>query len=157
MVPEAARSYTALLGDIRKTEQEISAPQYANQLIEYRNKKSEIKKQLECCQKEKEGLLEKSAKGRQILLNSQFTDQESVQKYMEDTRKLYGEYQNTLAACSKNPERSVLYSCSSLPWPSQEPPGCAWPRRRWSAPLFFFRFPLQPRRGYQAPLPWLPV
>ena len=75
VVPEAARSYTALLGDIRKTEQEISAPQYANQLIEYRNKKSEIKKQLECCQKEKEGLLEKSAKGRQILLNSQFTDQ----------------------------------------------------------------------------------
>ena len=73
VVPEAARSYTALLGDIRKTEQEISAPQYANQLIEYRNKKSEIKKQLECCQKEKEGLLEKSAKGRQILLNSQFT------------------------------------------------------------------------------------
>ena len=99
MVPEAARSYTALLGDIRKTEQEISAPQYANQLIEYRNKKSEIKKQLDSCQKEKEGLLEKSAKGRQILLNSQFTDQESVQKYMEDTRKLYGEYQNTLAAC----------------------------------------------------------
>ena len=101
MVPEAARSYTALLGDIRKTEQEISAPQYANQLIEYRNKKSEIKKQLDSCQKEKEGLLEKSAKGRQILLNSQFTDQESVQKYMEDTRKLYGEYQNTLAGCSK--------------------------------------------------------
>ena len=101
MVPEAARSYTALLGDIRKTEQEISAPQYANQLIEYRNKKSEIKKQLDSCQKEKEGLLEKSAKGRQILLNSQFTDQESVQKYMEDTRKLYGEYQNTLAACNK--------------------------------------------------------
>ena len=54
VVPEAARSYTALLGDIRKTEQEISAPQYANQLIEYRKKKSEIKKQLECCQKEKE-------------------------------------------------------------------------------------------------------
>ena len=101
MVPEAARSYTALLGDIRKTEQEISAPQYANQLIAYRNKKNEIRKQLDSCQKEKEGLLEKSAKGRQILLNSQFTDQESVQKYMEDTRKLYGEYQNTLAACSR--------------------------------------------------------
>ena len=66
MVPEAARSYTALLGDIRKTEQEISAPQYANQLIAYRNKKNEIRKQLDSCQKEKEGLLEKSAKGRQI-------------------------------------------------------------------------------------------
>ena len=91
---------TAYLKSQRR-EQEISAPQYANQLIEYRNKKSEIKKQLDSCQKEKEGLLEKSAKGRQILLNSQFTDQESVQKYMEDTRKLYGEYQNTLAACNK--------------------------------------------------------
>ena len=104
-------SYTALLGDIRKTEQEISAPQYANQLIEYRNKKSEIKKQLECCQKEKEGLLEKSAKGRQILLNSQFTDQESVQKYMEDTRKLYGEYQNTLAACNKKSRTVCAVFC----------------------------------------------
>ena len=101
MMPEAARSYTSLLGEIRKAEQEISAPQYANQLIEYRNKKNEIKQQLDSRQKEKEGLLEKAAKGRQILLNSQFTDQASVQKYMEDTRKLYREYQDTLSACSK--------------------------------------------------------
>ena len=101
MVPEAARSYTALLGDIRKTEQEISSPLYANQLIEYRSKKNEVKQQLDNRQKEKEGLLEKAAKGRQILLNSQFSGQESVQTYMEDTRKLYGEYQATLAACSR--------------------------------------------------------
>lgn len=100
-VPEAARSYTTLLGEIRKAEQEISAPQYANQLIECRNKKNAVKQKLDSCQKEKEGLLEKAAKGRQILLNSQFSDQESVQKYMADTRTLYSEYQDTLAACSK--------------------------------------------------------
>lgn len=101
LVPEAARSYTALLGEIRKIEQEISSPEYANQLIACRNKKTSIKQQLESRQKEKEGLLEKSAKGRQILLNSQFTDRDSVQSYIDDTKKLYGEYQDTLAACSR--------------------------------------------------------
>lgn len=101
LVPEAARSYTALLGEIRKIEQEISSPEYANQLIACRTKKTSIKQQLESCQKEKEGLLEKSAKGRQILLNSQFTDRDSVQSYIDDTKKLYGEYQDTLAACSR--------------------------------------------------------
>lgn len=101
LVPEAARTYTGLLGEIRKAEQEISAPGYANQLIACRTKKSEVRKQLEHIQKEKEGLLEKSAKGRQILLNSQFTDQASVQAYIGDTQKLYGEYERTLAASGR--------------------------------------------------------
>lgn len=101
LVPEAARSYTALLGEVRKIEQEISSPEYANQLIACRSRKAGIKKQLESIQKEKEGLLEKSAKGRQILLNSQFSDRDSVQVYIDDTKKLYGEYKEALAACSR--------------------------------------------------------
>lgn len=101
LVPEAARSYTGLLGEIRKVEQEISAPMYANQLIACRTGKNEVRSQLERIQKEKEGLLQKAAKGRQILSGSQFTDQTSVQSYIEDTRKLYGEYERTLAASGK--------------------------------------------------------
>lgn len=101
LVPEAARGYTGLLGEIRKVEQEISAPEYANQLIVCRKKKSQVRQQLDLVQKEKEGLLEKAAKGRQILLNSQFTDQYSVQSYIDSTRKLYGEYESTLAAAGK--------------------------------------------------------
>lgn len=101
LVPEAARSYTALLGEIRKIEQEISSPQYANQLPECRSKKSEAKHQLEGLQKEKEGLLEKVAKGRQILLNSQFTDQESVQNYVNETKKLYSEYESAAQTCAR--------------------------------------------------------
>lgn len=62
MVPEAARSYTALLGDIRKTEQEISAPQYANQLIEYRNKKSEIKSSWTAVRRKRKGCLKSRQK-----------------------------------------------------------------------------------------------
>ena len=54
MVPEAARSYAALLGEIRKIEQEISAPEYANQLIACRTRKMEIRQQLDSLQKEKE-------------------------------------------------------------------------------------------------------
>lgn len=101
IVPEAARTYTSLVSEIRKIEQEISAPQYANQLIEYRGKKSEIKKELDSRQKEKEGLLEKAAKGRQILLNGQFSNQESVQKYTEEARALYKEYEEALCVCNK--------------------------------------------------------
>ena len=101
LVPEAARSYTALLGEIRKIEQEISSPQYANQLPECRVKKSEVKQQLESRQKEKEGLLEKAAKGRQILEGSQFTDQESVQSYVNETKQLYREYESAAQTCAR--------------------------------------------------------
>lgn len=101
VVPEAARSYTTLLGEIRKIEQEISSPEYANQLIEYRGRKSYIKRELDSRQKEKEGLLEKAAKGRQILLNGQFTDQDSVQKYIENARTLFGQYEDARKECGK--------------------------------------------------------
>ena len=43
MVPEAARSYTSLLGDIRNIEREIAAPEYENHVIEYQQKESQAK------------------------------------------------------------------------------------------------------------------
>lgn len=52
--------------------------------------------------KEKEVLLEKAAKGRQILVNSQFENQASVEKYTEEARKHYQDYNNALEACSKH-------------------------------------------------------
>lgn len=101
LVPEAARSYASVLGEIKKLETEISAPQYANQLIACREKKETIRRQLEERQSEKEGLLEKAAKGRQILLNSQFTDQSSVQRYLEDTERLFKEHRESKAAADR--------------------------------------------------------
>ena len=47
-------------------------------------------------------LLEKAAKGRQILVNSQFEDQASVEKYTEEAREHYQDYNNALEACSKH-------------------------------------------------------
>lgn len=101
MTPEAARNYTALLSEIRKMEQEIASPQYANQLIAYKEKKDTIKKELANRQKEKESLLEKAVKGRQILLNSQFSDQQSVESCTRDTKVLYEDYEVSKKACAR--------------------------------------------------------
>ena len=67
-VPEAAKSYTAALSEIRRIEQEISAPEYANHLTAKRQERGLVKEELDKKQKEKEQLLEKAAKGRQILI-----------------------------------------------------------------------------------------
>ena len=101
MVPEAARTYASLLGEIRKMEQEIASPRYANQLAAFRSQKNQVKKQLEDRQKEKEALLEKAAKGRQILLNSQFTDPDSVTAYTENAKQLFADHQAAQEACAK--------------------------------------------------------
>ena len=101
LIPQAALSYTTLLGEIRKLEQEISSPAYANQLMNYRSRKTKLKQQLEEKQQEKENLLHKAARGRQVLTGSQFSDRDSITGYMESTRKLYADYQNAAAACSR--------------------------------------------------------
>mgnify|MGYP002601425213 FL=1 len=53
-VPEAAKSYANILGEIRKIEQEISAPEYANHLTARRQEKGQLKNDLDKKQKEKE-------------------------------------------------------------------------------------------------------
>ena len=103
--PEAAKDYAALLSEIRSTEQEISDPSYANHLIQYRSEYSQLKEKLEQCQNEREGLLEKAAKGRQILEGSQFSDKDSVQEYLDHTRKLYQEYSAIKTAYQKGSRR----------------------------------------------------
>ena len=46
-VPEAAKSYTAALSDIRRIEQEISAPEYANHLTAKRQERGLVKEELD--------------------------------------------------------------------------------------------------------------
>lgn len=63
LTPEAARTYTALLTEIKNIEKEISAPEYENQLQTYQNLRSQVKNQLSEKQTERETLLQKIAKG----------------------------------------------------------------------------------------------
>ena len=64
LTPEAARTYTALLTEIKNIEKEISAPEYENQLQTYQDLRSQVKNQLSEKQTERETLLQKIAKGR---------------------------------------------------------------------------------------------
>lgn len=106
MVPEAARSYTSLLSEIRNIEKEISAPEYENQLKAYQDMRSQVRSLLSQKQEEREELLQKIAKGRQALTGSQFTDEASIVKYQNEAKTTYEEYQFTKTASEKK-SRSV--------------------------------------------------
>lgn len=99
--PEAARTYTTVLGDIRNLEREISAPEYENHLTEFQEKKAQAKAQLDTLQKEKENLLQKIARGRQVLESSQFTDENSIEAYEAHGNAVYADYTHAKNLCEK--------------------------------------------------------
>lgn len=111
--PDAARNYATLQGEIRSIEKEISAPEYENQLQTYQNMRSQIHAQIAKKQEDRETLLQKAASGRQALSSAQFTDQESVIRYRDETSVTYDAYQSAKAACEKK-SRSVLTVLSFL-------------------------------------------
>lgn len=107
LVPEAARTYASLLGEIRTIEREISAPEYENQLQTYQNMRSQVRTQLAQKQEEREALLQKIASGRQVLSSAQFTNEESVARYRKETKNIFEEYQDNKDAISKRSRSSA--------------------------------------------------
>ncbi|MCI8838619.1 MAG: AAA family ATPase [Hungatella sp.] len=101
LVPEAARSYTSLLGEVKALEKEISAPEYVNQLPAYQQMRAGTRSQIEEKQAEKESLLQKVARGRQVLSQNQFTDVQSIIDYQEKTQDVYQDYLDMKAASEK--------------------------------------------------------
>ena len=107
LTPEAARTYTALLTEIKNIEKEISAPEYENQLQTYQDLRSQVKNQLSEKQTERETLLQKIAKGRQALDGAQFTDEASIHAYQENARNTYAHYKE-LADATSHKGRAIL-------------------------------------------------
>lgn len=101
MVPEAARSYTTLLGEIRNEEKEVASPEFENQLHTYQKMRTEVKTVIEEKQQEKESLLQKVAKGQQVLSSNSFTDQASITSYLTDAQGVYECYKQENSVCSK--------------------------------------------------------
>ena len=101
LTPEAARTYTALLTEIKNMEKEISAPEYENQLRTYQDLRSQVKNQLSEKQTERETLLQKIAKGRQALEGAQLTDEASIHAYRENAQNTYNHYQELSETASK--------------------------------------------------------
>lgn len=111
MVPEAARTYTALLGEIRNTEREIAAPEFENQLSVYHQMRLEVKNTIEEKQQEKESMLQKIARGQQVMESNAFTDQASITNYLAEGRGLYDCYQQEKRICGKKSNK-VLFVLS---------------------------------------------
>lgn len=105
LVPEAARSYTSLLGEIKTLEREISSPEYENQLPAYQQRRAEAKSLIDSKQTQKEELLQRVAAGRQVLAQNQFSDTGSIDVYQKKTEDVYHDYLNTQNACDKNSRR----------------------------------------------------
>ncbi len=101
LVPEAARSYTSLLGEIKTLEREISSPEYENKLPDYQQMRAGARSDIEKKQAEKESLLQKVARGRQVLNQNQFTDIRSIKEYQDKTQAVYKDYQETKASLEK--------------------------------------------------------
>lgn len=114
LVPEAARSYTTLLGEIKAIEKDISAPEYENQLPEFQKLRNDTHSSIEKKQAEKEDLLQKAARGRQLLEQNQFTDLNSIEEYEKQTEELYADYRTVKTACEKKSRRVITGALLAL-------------------------------------------
>ena len=108
MVPEAARSYTALLSEIRNIEKTISSPEYENHLADYRKKRDHVAQTILEKQQEKEDLLQKIARGQQLLSGNQFSSESSILQYEDEARIIYARYQSAKISASKKSRKICL-------------------------------------------------
>lgn len=107
MTPEAAKTYTSLLGEIKNLEREISSPEYENQLRSYAKERTDLKSAIEKKQEEREELLCRIEKGRQALAEFEFTDAQSVSAYLNHAEDIYRQYLEAGQAASKKSRRGL--------------------------------------------------
>lgn len=101
LTPEAAKTYTSLLGEIKNLEREISSPEYENQLRSYAKERTDLKSAIEKKQEEREELLSRIEKGRQALAEFEFTDAPSVSAYLNHAEDIYRQYLEAGQAAAK--------------------------------------------------------
>ena len=107
LTPQAAKSYTTLLGEIKALEREIASPEYENQLPAYQKQRTDARTLSQQKQSEKELLLEKAVKGRQVLDQNQFSNQQSIDDYSAQTQDLYNEYLDLERAAGKKSRKMM--------------------------------------------------
>ena len=124
LVPEAAKRYAALAGEIRTIEHEISDPRYQNRLASCQADLTQLKETLKNHRAEKESLLEKAARGRQILLGNHLpmkppfrTSSAGLRRLIRNTGK---KRLNPADAFRQQPQSSVFWHPVSwlLEWDS---------------------------------------
>lgn len=107
LTPEAAKTYTSLLGEIRNLEREISSPEYENQLRSYAKERTDLKSAIEKKQAEREELLCRIEKGHEALAEFEFTDAQSVSAYLNHAEDIYRQYLEAGTASAKKSFRGL--------------------------------------------------
>ncbi len=88
-VPEAAKSYVQLIGEIRNLEREISQPEYENQLRKYQELRSEVRTEQVDRQTRREELLQKTAAQEAVLSQAGFQTAEDMEETTAHADQLY--------------------------------------------------------------------
>lgn len=92
-VPEAAKSYAQLIGEIRNIEREIAQPEYENQLRKYQALRSEVRTEQVDRQTRREELLQKTAAQEAVLTQAGFDSGDDIRDAKEHADMLYSLYQ----------------------------------------------------------------
>lgn len=88
-VPEAAKSYAQLIGEIRNIEREIAQPEYENQLRKYQALRSEVRTEQVDRQTRREELLQKTAAQEAVLTQAGFDSAGDIRDAKEQADTLY--------------------------------------------------------------------
>lgn len=107
LVPDAARTYTALIGEIRNIERDISQPSYANQLNKYNELRNSARTERTSRQARKEELLQKIAQSEQVLQQSGYKNEAEISAAQEKTGSLYKSFEESVKE-SKKAVRIIL-------------------------------------------------
>ena len=108
--PQATVHISSVLEEIQTLEHEIQSPRYANKLLHCKSKEEQLVLALKERQKEKEALLEKTARGQASLTSNQFTDAQSVSSCLAKGKRLYAAHE----AASKDVRLAFPRKLSSL-------------------------------------------
>lgn len=88
-VPEAAKSYAQLIGEIRNIEREIAQPEYENQLRKFQALRSEVRTEQVDRQTRREELLQKTAAQEAVLTQAGFDSADDIREAKEHADTLY--------------------------------------------------------------------
>ena len=88
-VPEAAKSYAQLIGEIRNIEREIAQPEYENQLRKFQALRSEVRTEQVDRQTRREELLQKTAAQEAVLAQAGFDSADDIRDAKEHADTLY--------------------------------------------------------------------
>jgi len=107
LVPDAAKTYAQLVGEIRNIERDIQQPEYENHLRKYQNLRTEVRTEQVDRQTKKEELLQKVAAQEATLQQSGLRDDAEIQNTVDFGNRMYSTYQSEVSR-QKDASRVLL-------------------------------------------------